>query len=332
MPPKLSLSVSSEPPPMERQDSHSISMNGTLQLGGFKMNAHGIKAAPSQSLVNLGKLDPKDLTYDQKVIGSGASAQVMTATHNPTGIRMAIKIVTVADKEHRDQLLNELNLACVTKCPFTVEFFGGWYQEGQCFLAMELCDAGTLADCLKRKGKIDEGVLALLTFQMMHGLNHLHVERKSVHRDLKPANVLMTSAGILKIADFGISKQLPTGDYQACETFVGTATYMSPERLTGDNYSYPADIFAWGVCLVEMATGVYPYGTPGAFFDLMGAIVNGASPELNPNEFSPEMCNFVAWCLQKDPSQRPPAAALLDHPWINKWKGADIDMAAWVRS
>lgn len=128
------------------------------------------------------------------------------------------------------------------------------------------------------------------------GLTYLHGERHLVHRDIKPANLLVNLKGEPKITDFGISAGLENSvamvcalwlssavyayffvmlldiwtfhhvrvfliylfDFQ-CATFVGTVTYMSPERIRNESYSYPADIWSLGLALFECGTGEFPY-------------------------------------------------------------------------
>lgn len=91
---------------------------------------------------------------------------------------------------------------------------------------------------------------------MAQGLDYLHSVQRVLHRDLKPANLLMDEEGNVKISDFGISAHL--GDVSAfAETFVGTTRYMAPERLSGATYSYPSDVWALGLILLELVTGRY---------------------------------------------------------------------------
>ena len=115
--------------------------------------------------------------------------------------------------------------------------------------------------------------------QVLCGLQHLH-SRGIVHRDLKPANILFDTAGAVRVADFGIAKQLEPPPGQPPEqppsdepgqsaalamarSFVGTASYMAPERMSGAAYSFGADVWAVGVVAVECAQGSHPSRTPG---------------------------------------------------------------------
>lgn len=94
--------------------------------------------------------------------------------------------------------------------------------------------------------------------QVLLGLIYLHKELRVIHRDIKPSNLLLNSAGQLKISDFGVSGQL-ANSVSRCESWVGTITYMSPERIRGDEYSANCDVWSLGLCLMEFALGRFPY-------------------------------------------------------------------------
>ena len=85
----------------------------------------------------------------------------------------------------------------------------------------------------------------------------MHHKNHQVHRDIKPENILLNSIGKVKLSDFGISKELEKTK-ALTNTFVGTISYMSPERIQGMQYSYSSDIWSLGIVLVELATGQFP--------------------------------------------------------------------------
>ncbi|XVF14054.1 hypothetical protein REPUB_Repub09cG0023700 [Reevesia pubescens] len=100
------------------------------------------------------------------------------------------------------------------------------------------------------------------------GLSYLHGVRHLVHRDIKPAILLVNLKGEPKIIDFGISAGLDNS-MAMCATFVGTVTYMSPERIRNESYSYPADIWSLGLALFECCTGEFPYTANEGLVNLM---------------------------------------------------------------
>jgi serine/threonine protein kinase len=124
----------------------------------------------------------------------------------------------------------------------------------------------------------------------------------------------------VKVADLGIMKQLTLhkpGVLPRTNTFVGTASYMSPERIDGKEYSFSADIWAFGLSLVTLAQGKLPIDTQGGYWAILHGIRDAASPSL-PDSFSSEFRDFVTRCLKKRPEERATCAELLKHPFLNK--------------
>eukprot|EP00245_Coleochaete_scutata_P017013 TRINITY_DN8146_c0_g6_i1.p1 TRINITY_DN8146_c0_g6~~TRINITY_DN8146_c0_g6_i1.p1 ORF type:complete len:518 (-),score=65.08 TRINITY_DN8146_c0_g6_i1:663-2216(-) len=261
-------------------------------------------------------------------VGSGACGTVRKAIHLPTHRIIALKNIKAYEKEKRSQLLNEIRALCeAPKAQGLVEFFGAFFSPdcGQISIALEYVDGGSLDDIVKSKQSIPEPVLSIITCRVLQGLDFLHRGRRLVHRDIKPTNLLMSLAGEPKITDFGISAGLEnTLDY--CATFVGTFTYMSPERLRNEQYSYPADIWSLGLTVLELATGVYPYDATKGPFALMMEVMQCASPSPSPERFSPEFISFVNSCLIHDPDQRPTANQLLSHQFIKKYVSAQPEI------
>mmetsp|Transcript_13711 Transcript_13711/g.9706 ORF Transcript_13711/g.9706 Transcript_13711/m.9706 type:complete len:99 (+) Transcript_13711:1121-1417(+) len=97
---------------------------------------------------------------------------------------------------------------------------------------------------------------------------------KVIHRDIKPSNILLNNKGHIKIADFGVSSKIEN-TMDCMTSFVGTVTYMSPERIKGSSYYADTDIWSVGILLVECALGRFPYPDPDdeikdlGFWDLM---------------------------------------------------------------
>ena len=89
----------------------------------------------------------------------------------------------------------------------------------------------------------------LIMRQVLRGLNYLHTVKKIIHRDIKPHNILMNKRGEVKIADFGICS-VSNNSGQKWQTFIGTITYMSPERMNGEEYGMDSDIWALGVMFI----------------------------------------------------------------------------------
>ncbi|CAM9812240.1 unnamed protein product, partial [Phaeothamnion confervicola] len=107
------------------------------------------------------------------------------------------------------------------------------------------------------------------------------------------------------------------------QTFVGTVTYMSPERINGEAYSYPSDVWSMGLSLMTTALGRLPLDTKGGYWSVLHAIRDSEPPELPADgSWSEEFRSFTHACLQKDPAKRPGCEALLRHPFVRRGAAA----------
>eukprot|EP01094_Clydonella_sp_ATCC50884_P029918 TRINITY_DN955_c0_g1_i1.p1 TRINITY_DN955_c0_g1~~TRINITY_DN955_c0_g1_i1.p1 ORF type:complete len:285 (+),score=78.48 TRINITY_DN955_c0_g1_i1:1-855(+) len=121
-------------------------------------------------------------------------------------------------------------------------------------------ERGSVRDVLDRKGKnIPWDLRVQMAVDAAQGMNYLH-SRKVIHRDLKPQNFLVNDKWTCKIADFGISTIKP--DNTQTLTVIGTPVYMAPEVLAHSRYTEKADVFSFGVCLIELFSGHRPYSEP----------------------------------------------------------------------
>lgn len=154
-------------------------------------------------------------------------------------------------------------------------------------------------------GKIAEAVLG--------GLTYLYSAHRIMHRDLKPPNILVNSKGQIKLSDFGVSSEL---EGSIAETFVGTGTYMAPERIQGSPYTVKSDVWSVGLTLMELAIGKFPFagsdddadgpGGPQGILDLLQQIVLEPAPKLPKSDAFPSILeDMIAKCLMKDPAERP---------------------------
>jgi len=312
--------------------SFMLSQSGSFHTDDFKVNKGGLTASKHHSpeaasaaaaraavpvvnsIVDLETLNE---------LGAGASGTVFRAKHRDSGDIFAVKQVTILDKPKRDQVVTELKmLMSHNGCPWIVSLYNAFYEEAKVYTVLEFMDAGSVADLVEKHkdvGMRDERELAKIGLQMLNGLNYLHKTMHQVHRDLKPANVMLKSNGAVKISDFGISSQLDSTAAH-CSTFVGTTCYMSPERLSGEHYNYTADIWAFGMILLELACGKYPYPEADSYFKLLEQIMDGPAPNVPEEEdFSPAFAEFLGLCLDKEPGPRPPAHELIRHPFLRQY-------------
>ncbi|KAK4603576.1 hypothetical protein RGQ29_012191 [Quercus rubra] len=316
-------------------DSYTLSDGGTVNLlsrsyGVYNFNELGLQKCTSSP---VDETDGSEKTYqcashEMRIfgaIGSGASSVVQRAIHIPNHRILALKKINIFEKEKRQQLLTEIRTLCEAPCyQGLVEFHGAFYvpDSGQISIALEYMDGGSLADILRLQKRIPEPVLSSMFQKLLHGLSYLHGVRHLVHRDIKPANLLVNLKGEPKITDFGISAGLENS-MAMCATFVGTVTYMSPERIRNESYSYPADIWSLGLALFECGTGEFPYSANEGPVNLMLQILDDPSPSPSKLNFSTEFCSFIDACLQKDADARPTAEQMLTIHYYLLFDGPD---------
>ena len=277
-----------------------------------------------------------------EVLGSGACSTVRHAIHKTTGEHVALKTINLYDPSRRVQLVEEVRSLYKTDCPTIVHFYGAFFQEGSITIALEYMDGGSLANVLEQVGPIPEAVLANMTFQVLWGLGYLKFQRR-IHRDIKPQNILVNSMGLVKLTDFGVSKELMTSMAYG-KTFVGSFRYMAPERLQNRPHTYGADVWALGIVLIELATGRSPYdaeerslgGAGPSYIDVVQTVIESPSPTPS-GAFSKEFQDFCAACLCKDPTRRSLPDALLISPWLAQNGAVSLEasvanVAQWIAS
>ena len=309
----------------------------------------------------LSTLDDLDFT-NAKILGSGASGVVQTALHKPTQKMVAVKSFRVnLDDDRRKAMITELRTLHESKCPYVVNCYGAFFADGATIrVVLELMDGGSLdAVCKKNKNlPWKEENIAAVASQASTGLHYLHDVLRVVHRDVKPSNILCClQTGMVKLSDFGVSGRLGESGAE-CTSWVGTATYMSPERIRGDGYDYKTDCWSLALTLLEFAFGKFPYavvasnekkqqqqqnnegglqkqtsgGSYGGFWDIMDLIVHGSSPESELCEethgkFTETFREFVKKGLQKDAEARYTASEMVEHEFV-KARSPETDARA----
>lgn len=205
-------------------------------------------------------------------------------------------------------------VAFISGCrsPYVVDYYGS-FVEGQClWLLMEYCECGSVRDLMAVCDSVlDELQAATVLWYAARGLAFLH-ERQKIHRDIKAGNILVNARGECKLADFGVSGSSDTKRY----TTVGTPYWMAPEIVLEQGYGTPVDVWALGITAIEMVEGRPPLADMNPLRAVF--VIPSRPPPTLAEPASPELTDFVACCLRKDPAQRITAAAMLDHPFLRQ--------------
>ncbi len=168
-------------------------------------------------------------------------------------------------------------------------------------------------------GPIRVDVLGKIAEATTGGLAYLYEKHHIIHRDIKPSNILVNSRGFIKLCDFVVSVELVIS---IADTFVGTSTYMAPERIQGEVYTVKSDVWSFGLTIMELAIGKFPFdvseqldGNPGegvgGILDLLQQIVHEPAPKLPKSDAFPSILeDMIQKCMAKTPADRPTPAEL----------------------
>ncbi|KAA0715407.1 Mitogen-activated protein kinase kinase kinase 13 [Triplophysa tibetana] len=162
----------------------------------------------------------------------------------------------VAIKKVREQKETDIKHLRKLKHPNIISFKGVCTQAPCYCIIMEYCAQGQLYEVLRAGRKISPSLLVDWASGIASGMNYLHLH-KIIHRDLKSPNVLVTQNDMVKISDFGTSKEL--SDKSTQMSFAGTVAWMAPEVIRNEPVSEKVDIWSFGVVLWELLTGEIPY-------------------------------------------------------------------------
>ncbi|KAH8825029.1 Pkinase-domain-containing protein [Flagelloscypha sp. PMI_526] len=230
-------------PSSHRQNYHQQLSD---KLGELDMNA-----APSQL-----ELRGEDLE-DVRELGAGNGGSVKQVIHRPTNMSMAKKIILIDAKPSvRKQILRELQIMHDCNSNYIISFYGAFIADPNICMCIEFMDKGSLDGIYKKIGAIDINIVGKVALAVLEGLTYLYDVHRIIHRDIKPSNILCNSKGEIKICDFGVSGELINS---IADTFVGTSTYMSPERIQGAQYTVKSDVWSLGISLIELALGRFPF-------------------------------------------------------------------------
>jgi serine/threonine protein kinase len=190
-------------------------------------------------------------------LGSGGFGTVYLAEDTWIDKKVAIKVPHKQGVDFGD-LLKEPRLLASMSHPNIVTVITAEKQDDVFFIVMEYIEGETLEQRIAREGALDLATAQDFTCQICNAVDHAHAAG-IIHRDLRPGNILVSSTGLLKVTDFGTSRFLESAAHGT--TVIGSPPYMAPEQFHGKAV-FASDVYAIGVTMYQMLTGVLPYTTP----------------------------------------------------------------------
>ncbi|KAE8662858.1 Mitogen-activated protein kinase kinase kinase YODA [Hibiscus syriacus] len=308
-------------------------------------NVHPLPRPPGAAMTSTSASIPPQVTSNPdplrmncqwkkgKLIGRGTFGSVYVASNRQTGALCAMKEVEIFPDDPKSaecikQLEQEIKVLSQLRHPNIVQYYGSEIVEDKFYIYLEYVHPGSINKYVRdHYGAITESVVRNFTRHILSGLAYLH-GTKTIHRDIKGANLLVDAFGVVKLADFGMSKHL--SGQRANLSLKGSPYWMAPELLQAvmqnnncsSELALAVDIWSLGCTIIEMYTGKAPwseYEGAAAMFKVM----RDTPP--TPKTLSPEGKDFLRCCFQRNPAERPSASMLLEHQFIKGSNGLTRD-------
>ncbi len=265
-------------------------------------------------------------------LGDGGMAVVYRGFDSALGRQVAIKVLRdqyAADRTFVARFEREAQSVAALNHPNIINIFDVGFDGDDPngrglghYFVMELIDGPDLKELIRARGPMPAEEVVAILVQVLAGLGYAHA-RALVHRDIKPQNIMLTQDGTAKVTDFGIAKGLADTTLTDAGFGMGTVHYISPEQARGEPATPASDLYAVGVMLYEMLTGVLPFTGDST---VSVALKHVQEPPLSPkrlnNSIPAPLAAIALRALAKDPNERfasasEMAAALADWP---RWR------------
>ncbi|KAM1209658.1 hypothetical protein ACFX2I_015252 [Malus domestica] len=256
----------------------------------------------------------------KEVLGKGAFKKVYRAFDELEGLEVAWNQVKVADllrnSEDLVRLYSEVHLLKTLKHKNIIKFYNSWVdaKHENINIITEIFTSGTLRQYRRKHKHVDLRALKKWSRQILEGLWYLHNHDPPViHRDLKCDNIFVNgNQGEVKIGDLGLAAILRQA--RSAHSVIGTPEFMAPE-LYEEEYNELVDIYAFGMCLLELVTFEYPYVECSNAAQIFKKVTSGVKPASLEKVTDPGVKAFIEKCIVKV-SERLPAKELLMDPFL----------------
>jgi len=260
--------------------------------------------------------DPLNRYSKVKQIGKGSYGSAYLMRDKVSNEFVVVKTIEIKESDANSKKVaqKEARVLNMLRHPNVILYIDSFYsKKGEFCIVTEYADGKDLQKFIESHGEIDEKKVLQIFTQLILGLDYMH-SQNILHRDIKTANVFLFKKGLVKLGDFGISREL-LGDDLA-QTLIGTPYFMCPELLRGQRYGFPADIWAAGCVLFELLARKHAF-TGKSREELFANIKSGQMPQM-PSNYSKGLLDLLRSMLSQDPSKRPSCKDILASDIIGK--------------
>ncbi|XP_023573782.1 serine/threonine-protein kinase WNK4 isoform X2 [Octodon degus] len=274
--------------------------------------------------------DGRYLKFDIE-IGRGSFKTVYRGLDTDTTVEVAwCELQTrKLSRAERQRFSEEVEMLKGLQHPNIVRFYDSWKSvlRGQVCIVLvtELMTSGTLKTYLRRFREMKPRVLQRWSRQILRGLHFLHSRVPPIlHRDLKCDNVFITGpTGSVKIGDLGLAT-LKRASF--AKSVIGTPEFMAPEMYE-EKYDEAVDVYAFGMCMLEMATSEYPYSECQNAAQIYRKVTSGTKPNSFYKVKMPEVKEIIEGCIRTDKNKRLTIQDLLAHAFFREERGVHVELA-----
>ncbi|XP_048871339.1 serine/threonine-protein kinase WNK4 isoform X1 [Brienomyrus brachyistius] len=232
-------------------------------------------------------------------------------------------------KAERQRFSEEVEMLKGLQHPNIVRFYDSWkstMKGHKCIiLVTELMTSGTLKTYLKRFKEMKLKLLQRWSHQILKGLHFLHTRTPPIiHRDLKCDNIFITGpTGSVKIGDLGLAT-LKSASF--AKSVIGTPEFMAPEMYE-EKYDEAVDVYAFGMCILEMTTSEYPYSECQNAAQIYRKVTSGIKPDSFFKVQVPELKEIIEGCIRMNKDERYTIQDLLEHTFFQEDNGVHVELA-----
>lgn len=247
------------------------------------------------------------------LLGKGAFKVVHKAMDLEEGYEVAWNVLHIGHDNNKD-VGHEIEILKSVRHPNIIAFHDAWLSENRTefIFVTELMTSGTLREYIRKLSLPNPKIVKRWSRQILKGLAYLHGHNPPIiHRDIKCDNIFINGAhGEIKIGDLGTAENMWLGDKKY--TLIGTPEFMAPEMYEEEGYNEKVDLYAFGMCLMEMTTGEYPYSECTNTAQIYKKVCQHIKPDSLAKIQNQQVLEVINSCLSTNENERLSAQELLE--------------------